>query len=56
VHVKIADFGEAFLWTGVPAAVRLGIPILYAAPEVPFLDGVGPPTDIWALCCAMLRY
>ena len=55
VHVKIADFGEAFLWTGVPAAVRLGVPISYAAPEVPFLDGVGLPSDIWTLCCTMFE-
>jgi len=27
MQVKIADFGEEFLWTGVPATIRLKVPV-----------------------------
>ncbi|GJJ06231.1 hypothetical protein Clacol_000421 [Clathrus columnatus] len=50
IHVKICDFGEAFIPTMqlTPLPPR-GIPIFYAAPEVIFGDPSGLPADIWAL-------
>ncbi|GJJ06229.1 hypothetical protein Clacol_000419 [Clathrus columnatus] len=56
IHVKICDFGEAFIptmqLTSLPSRV---IPIFYAAPEVIFGDPTGLPADIWALA-VLIRY
>jgi serine/threonine-protein kinase SRPK3 len=53
VCVKFADFGEAFLSTGMTAAIPLHTPVCFAAPELQFLDLVGPASDIWSLACMM---
>ncbi|KAF8246626.1 kinase-like protein, partial [Wilcoxina mikolae CBS 423.85] len=34
---------------------RLGTPVWFAAPEVLFLDPVGPPSDVWALTCLLYK-
>ncbi|GJJ11463.1 hypothetical protein Clacol_005696 [Clathrus columnatus] len=50
IHVKICDFGEAFIPSRQLTPLRHhGIPISYAAPEVIFGDPIGLPADIWAL-------
>ena len=49
VHVKICDFGEAFLWDVKPAITQLNTPCVYAAPEIIFNDHVSPAVDVWAL-------
>ena len=49
VHLKICDFGEAFLWDGTPVTTQLNTPCIYAAPEIIFHDRVSPAVDVWAL-------
>ncbi|KDR74745.1 hypothetical protein GALMADRAFT_280147 [Galerina marginata CBS 339.88] len=54
IHVKICDFGEAFLYPtddkSVPNAIQLNTARPYCAPEIIFREPApGPPTDIWAL-------
>ncbi|KAF9463676.1 kinase-like domain-containing protein [Collybia nuda] len=46
VQLKICDFGEAFLWDDKSLKAKLHTPAVYAAPEIPFHDYVGPATDI----------
>ncbi|KAH7907874.1 kinase-like domain-containing protein [Hygrophoropsis aurantiaca] len=60
VHIKICDFGEAFLWSNTTHAhaheprPTLNIPSVYAAPEIIFRDAVSPAVDVWAT--AVLAY
>ncbi|KAH7906664.1 kinase-like domain-containing protein [Hygrophoropsis aurantiaca] len=49
VHIKICDFGQAFLWGNEPTRIEIHTPRVYAAPEVIFRDPVTPAADIWAL-------
>ncbi|KAH7906169.1 kinase-like domain-containing protein [Hygrophoropsis aurantiaca] len=49
VHIKICDFGEAFLWHGVPRQIELHTPNAHAAPEILFGDPVTPAVDIWSM-------
>ncbi|KAF8075210.1 kinase-like domain-containing protein [Lyophyllum atratum] len=62
VHVKICDFGEAFLYAvnGTPqpnttTPIPRHIPRVYAAPEIIFEEPINPapPSDIWALAVLM---
>ncbi|KAF8149448.1 kinase-like domain-containing protein [Crassisporium funariophilum] len=52
-HIKICDFGEAFLWKGTPRSRNLNTPRVYAAPEVIFHSPISPATDVWALAVLM---
>ncbi|KAH7907721.1 kinase-like domain-containing protein, partial [Hygrophoropsis aurantiaca] len=49
VHIKICDFGEAFLWRGEPQQVALHTPHAHAAPEILFKDPVTPAVDVWSM-------
>ena len=53
VHVKICDFGEAFLWDDKPVITQLNTPCVYAAPEIIFHDHISPAVDVWALAVLM---
>lgn len=60
LYLKDADFGEAFFSTGqsIPKHLDMPVwfmPIWFAAPEVLFLDPVGPPSEIWTLACILYR-
>ncbi|KAH7907717.1 kinase-like domain-containing protein [Hygrophoropsis aurantiaca] len=48
VHIKICDFGEAFLWHGAPQQRDLRTPTAHAAPEILFRDPVTPAVDVWS--------
>ncbi|KAF9066681.1 kinase-like domain-containing protein [Rhodocollybia butyracea] len=50
LHVKIADFGEAFLWSpDHPEIHDSHCPNAYAAPEILFDRAASPASDIWAM-------
>jgi serine/threonine-protein kinase SRPK3 len=49
VHIKICDFGEAFLWDDKPVITHLNTPCVYAAPEIIFHGHISPAVDVWAL-------
>ena len=49
VHLKICDFGEAFLSDGKPVITQLNTSCIYAAPEIIFHDYISPAVDVWAL-------
>lgn len=53
IHIKICDFGEAFLYADKPMITRLNTPCVYAAPEIMFHDETSPATDVWALAVLM---
>jgi len=53
VHLKICDFGEAFLWDNKPVITQLNTPCIYAAPEIIFHDHISPAVDVWALAVLM---
>ncbi|KAH7905982.1 kinase-like domain-containing protein [Hygrophoropsis aurantiaca] len=46
-HIKICDFGEAFLLDNEPKHIELHTPAVYAAPEIIFRDPVTPAVDVW---------
>ena len=48
VRVKIIDFGESILWDGAPVQREMGIPRIYAAPEILMNGAIGPGVDTWA--------
>ncbi|KAH7907713.1 kinase-like domain-containing protein, partial [Hygrophoropsis aurantiaca] len=47
-HIKICDFGEAFLWRDEPQPIELHTPSAHAAPEILFHDPVSPAVDVWS--------
>ncbi|KAF8474217.1 kinase-like domain-containing protein, partial [Kalaharituber pfeilii] len=49
--IRVIDFGESFFWHSQAVNKLVGIPLLYAAPEVLFEENLTPACDIWALGC-----